>query len=229
MWGQIIGGVAGAVIPSLFGRSAERRQQDATNAALAEQRRQFDTLREDQAPWRQAGEAALVPLSQLANQGPMTAEQIMEMDPGYQFGLDEGMRTLQNSQAARGGLFSGQAMRDLTRFGTDYATTRFNDAFNRTQTDMTNRFNRLGSLAGIGQTATNNVGTAGQGFANQFGNLVTGMGNASAANRLAQGNIWGNAINQGFSAWGRSQPNQPRASFGSNLDGFFGGTGGSGD
>lgn len=208
MWGQILGGVAGALVPSLFGRSAERRQQDATNAAIAEQRRQFDMTREDQAPWRQAGMEALVPLSALANQGPMTAEQIMAMDPGYQFGLDEGMRTLQNSQAARGGLFSGQAMRDLTRFGTDYATTRFNDAFNRQQTDLTNRFNRLSSLAGIGQTATNNVGSSGQTFANNFGNLMTGMGNASAANRLAQGNLWGNVINQGFSAWGRNQGGQ---------------------
>lgn len=228
MWGNIAAIAGSTILQSVMGNRAEREQRRATDAALAEQRRQFDTLREDQAPWRQAGEAALVPLSQLANQGPMTAEQIMANDPGYQFGLDEGMRTLQNSQAARGGLFSGQAMKDLTRFGTDYATTRFNDAFNRTQTDMTNRFNRLGSLAGIGQTATNNVGTAGQGFANQFGNLVTGMSNASAANRLAQGNLWGNAINQGFSAWGRSQ-SQPRASFGSNLDGFFGGTRGSGD
>lgn len=41
--------------------------------------------------------------------------------PGYQFGLDEGAKTVQASAAARGGLNSGATLKALTKFGNDYA------------------------------------------------------------------------------------------------------------
>lgn len=79
--------------------------------------------------------------------------------PGYQFGLDEGNKQVQTSAAARGGLYSGAAMKSLQKFGNDYAD----------QQGYTPYMNRLAGLFGGAQTASGAVGNAGQNYANQAG------------------------------------------------------------
>ena len=76
--------------------------------------------------------------------------------PGYQFGLDEGTKAVQASAAARGGLNSGATLKSLQKFGTDYAD----------QQGFTPYANRLASLAGVAQTATNQIGNYGTNYAN---------------------------------------------------------------
>jgi hypothetical protein len=118
-------------------------------------------------------------------------------NPGYQFGLAEGVRALDSSAASQGGLFSGKAAKALTRFGTDYAD----------QQGFTPYANRLASLAGIGQTATNQNNALGQGYAGSIGDAYMNAGNAraggvaNAANARASGiqnsaNIWGQTAGQ---------------------------------
>lgn len=51
--------------------------------------------------------------------------------PGYQFGLDEMSRTLQNSAAAKSGLYSGNAMAALDDRAKDYSDTFYGNEFNR--------------------------------------------------------------------------------------------------
>jgi hypothetical protein len=68
--------------------------------------------------------------------------------PGYQFGLDEGAKTVQASAAARGGLNSGATLKALTKFGNDYAD----------QQGYTPYMNRLASLANMSQVSTNTTG-----------------------------------------------------------------------
>jgi hypothetical protein len=63
--------------------------------------------------------------------------------------------------------------------------------------------NKAIERAGFGPAATNAIGSAGQNFANQAGANAIGAGNAIGASRIAQGNIWGNALNQGVATWGR--------------------------
>ena len=78
--------------------------------------------------------------------GPTTQPSIREMimqDPSYQWRLQQGMEGLEGSAAARGGLFSGGLARKLTRYGQDYASTEYNNAWNR-----------IASIAQIGQTGT---------------------------------------------------------------------------
>lgn len=107
--------------------------------------------------------------------------------PGYQFGLDEGSKALQTSAAASGGLFSGKAGKALTKFGQDYAD----------QQGYSPYMNRLGAAAGIGQTATNQVGAYGQNAANQVGNNLINAGAARASGIQGSANAWGGAIGQG--------------------------------
>ena len=52
--------------------------------------------------------------------------------PGYQFNLDEGRNQLESSAAARGSLYSGAALKDLTKYGQNYADRTYGDDGNLT-------------------------------------------------------------------------------------------------
>lgn len=68
--------------------------------------------------------------------------------------------------------------------------------FNAYNTGQGNTFNRLASLAGMGQTATGQLGQLGQSSAANIGNLLTGQGNAAAAGTLGSAS----AINSGLNS-----------------------------
>jgi hypothetical protein len=52
-------------------------------------------------------------------------------DPSYDFRLNEGRKTLENSAAARGGALSGNALRAITDYGQDYASREYGNEFQR--------------------------------------------------------------------------------------------------
>jgi hypothetical protein len=151
-----------------------------------------------------------------------TAASVMA-EPGYEFGRTEGLRGIENMAAARGGALSGNTLRRLAGFGNDYASQRYGDAWNRAQANFGNRWGRLSALAGIGQTANQLTNQAGSAYANNAGQNMMGAGNAIGAGAITRGNIWGNAMNQGVSQWGRSQGYGYGA--GSGGGGFGGGVG----
>lgn len=127
----------------------------------------------------------------------------LEKEPGYIFGLNQGVQARDRSASASGSLYSGAQMKALNRFGQDYGGTKFNEAYNRDRLSKNDIFNMLSGVAGTGQTAVNQIGQAGQNMANQISGNMIGAGNARAASGIAQGNAWQNALNQGISAWGR--------------------------
>lgn len=61
-------------------------------------------------------------------------------DPGYQFALNEGEKALQYSAAAKGHLLTGGTLKDITKWGGDYANQRYGDVFNRALTSYSTRF-----------------------------------------------------------------------------------------
>lgn len=210
--------VVGAAVSSNSASKAAKAQNRATDSANAIQQEQYYQTREDQAPYRAlATEVGLPGIRNFlsSNNNQLTPGQVMA-DPGYQFGLSQGNRNIQGSAAARGGLYSGATLKALTKFGGDYATGRYNDTYNRMETSRTNQFNRFATAAGIGQTANNQVAGAGQNFANNVSGNLIGAGNAQAASSLAQGNAWGNALNQGVSSYNQYQNANPYASMGFN-------------
>lgn len=120
--------------------------------------------------------------------GPMSQAQAFDAfraTPGYQFGLTEGVRALDSSAAASGGLFSGKAAKALTKFGTDYAD----------QQGFTPYYNRLAGLAGIGQTATSQNNSLGMQTAGNVGAAYQNAGNARASGIQGSANAWGNTLN----------------------------------
>jgi len=103
------------------------------------------------------GGAALSPLGGgSSGNSQQDAFAMFRNTPGYQFGLDEGAKTVQASAAARGGLNSGATLKALTKFGNDYAD----------QQGYSPYMNRLASLANMSQVSTNTTGQLGANVAN---------------------------------------------------------------
>ena len=187
-----MGGTVGGILEWDTARREGRNMEVANKDAALLQQDMFNQIREDQQPWRDAGIKSLAGLSNGEEFRDFTMEDF-EADPGYQFRLDEGMKAIERSAAARGGLNSTSTMQGLANFNQGIASEEYNNAFNRFNANRDARYNRMANLAGIGQVATNQVGSAGQNFANQYG-----MNMVNAANARAAGNIGGlKAFNEG--------------------------------
>lgn len=177
-------------------QGAANAQQAAADAATAEQRRQFDLTRGDQAPWLQAGQGALAQMQAL-NSGDFGS---FTQSPDYQFAFDQGLQGLDRSASARGGMFSGGADADRMKFASGLASQNYNQFYNRLQ-----------SMAGQGQTTASGLGSLGMGMANNIGNIGINMGDARASSygQRADTNsqlagLLGGAFNNYMQ--GRSQP-----------------------
>lgn len=189
-------------------KDAAETSANASRYSADVQRGIYDQTREDQAPWREAGANALTQLtSGTASGGDLvrsfTAADY-EADPGYAFRQAEGMKAIERSAAARGGVLSGGAMRGIQRYGQGIASEEYGKAFDRYRVNQGDRFNRLASIAGLGQTANTATGQAGTNYANAItgineanatnqGNAILAGGNARASGYLGIGNAVGQA------------------------------------
>lgn len=115
-------------------------------------------------------------------------------DPGYAFRLSEGMKALERSAAARGGLLSGATLKGTQRFGQDLASQEYQNAFNRYYAERNAALNPLQSLAGLGQTSTQALGSAGQTYAGNVGNLMGQAAQARASGYVGGANALTGAL-----------------------------------
>lgn len=172
-------------------------QVDAARAASDVQWRMYDQTRKDNMPWMQAGQGGLNSLMELygmVNDGrgnysrsgdPKAAMKWMQMDPSYQFRLQQGQGALENSAAARGGMLSGNALRALSDYGQNTASMEFG-----------NIANRLAGLSGTGQATAQNLGGFGQNTANAVGGNMLNAGQARASGYMGRYGAVNNATDQ---------------------------------
>ena len=184
--------IIGGVVASNSASKAAKAQENAANKASATELEQYYQNREDMQPWRDAGQQALDQMSAGTVAGgdfnrDFTLADFTK-DPGYDFRMQQGQQALDRSAAARGGALSGAAIKGQTRYGQDYASGEYQNAYNRFNNDRTQRFNRLASLAGVGQTATRDVAQQGAQVASNVANNTIGAGNAQASSYVGQGN-----------------------------------------
>ena len=193
----VAGAVVGsAVIGSRASSKAASTQAAATEQAADTQREMFERQVELSEPWRKAGEQALNKLIPLTDYTPFSMAQF-QADPGYGFRMSEGMKALERSAAARGGLLSGATLKGIQRFGQDLGSQEYMNAFNRYQTERAARLQPLQSLAGVGQTTAQQIGQAGQQMASNVGEALT-----SGAAARASGYVGGaNALTQGLGTY----------------------------
>lgn len=234
--GSVGGSVVGAVGASKAAgaqadaaKSAAQLQHEDQQASLAEQKRQFDLQQSNMAPWLKAGTQGINTLSGLLSkpgeglltpwtdtfQAP-TVDQARQT-PGYQFALQQGQNTIQNSAAAQGGLLSTGTMKTLDQFSQGLADTTYSDTYNRAlgeyqqrynifQGNQTNEFNRLASISGAGQQAATTLGQFGQQAAQNVTNINATAGAQQGNSLMAAGSARAsgyagiaNAVNGGIS------------------------------
>jgi hypothetical protein len=104
--------------------------------------------------------------------------------PGYKFRLDEGIKAVERSAAARGLLGSGATMKGIQRYGEGLASSEYE-----------NYANALRSMAGIGQTSAQATGAQGIATGQGIAQSMTQAGNARASGYANTGA----AVNQGIS------------------------------
>lgn len=197
--GGAIGGALGGAIEGNdaadAAQAAAGQTAAATNQATALQREMWLAQQEQQKPWLQAGQQALNKLIPITDYQTFGMDQFQQ-DPGYAFRMSEGMKGLERSAAARGGLLSGATLKGIQRFGQDLGSQEYQNAFNRYQTERAARLQPLQSLAGVGQTAANTLGAAGQQYGQSVGNALINQGyasgNAGIAAAQARGSAYGN-------------------------------------
>lgn len=228
-----IGGIGGGALAASGAKSAANTAANADISAaqinaqsqrealafeqkqLEESQREYNQNQTNIAPWLKAGQGALDQLQAMAGrQAPAFTAPTMEEaqnDPGYEFTLQQGMRALQSSAAAKGGLLTTGTLKNLDQFSQGLANTTYNDVYNRNLTTyQTNRqtstdsFNRLAALAGVGQQASQQIASLPNPYAGSQipqtliaggqtqGNYAASAGMARASGYQNSGNIWGN-------------------------------------
>lgn len=166
-----------ALIGANAASKAAKTQAASADQATQLQREMFNKQLELQQPWQEAGVNALAKM-----QKGVVSDY---MDPSYQFRFGEGMKALDRSAAARGGTMSGGALKAAQRYGQDYASQEFGNAYNR-----------LAGLAGIGQTATSNIGNAAGAFGANAGQNYMGAANARASGYVGGANALTGGLGQ---------------------------------
>lgn len=117
-----------------------------------------------------------------------------QMDPGVQFQMQQGNQALMNSQAAKNGVLSGGALKDLMAYNQGMAGTGYQSAYERYMANKNLTLSSLMGVAGIGQNAASNTGNNAASMAGGISNTITGAGNAQAAGIMGAGNAMSGAV-----------------------------------
>lgn len=166
--------------------NAANVQAAAANRAADLQHDEYLQTREDFAPWRAAGVNALGKQSDLmglnGREAQTNAFNEFRVDPGYRFTVNEATRDVDRSAAARGLLTSGATIKAIQDRAANLADQQYG-----------NWFNRLGGIAGTGQTATGSTASAGSAAAANEGNALISGGNARASGYINGANAFTSA------------------------------------
>jgi len=204
---------------------ATQAQRDIADQQVALQREQYLKQLELNEPFRQAGLTGQNMLLAQLQGGPYATAKFggvegydpasamknfgagdFQADPGYAFRLSEGLKGMNATAAARGGLLSGNALRAGQEYGQQlgsqeyqnafnrYQANRaaqaqeYGNAFNRFQTERTNTLAPLQSLAGVGQSASQQAQQASQNYATGASGALGNFGAAQGSNIIGAGN-----------------------------------------
>jgi hypothetical protein len=238
------GAIGGAAISSSASKGAADTQAQAAEDAAHLQNDQFNQTQANLKPFIDLGSSNINALQNALNnpifnqQFSAPTEAQAQQTPGYQFTLNQGLKSVQNSAAARGLGSSGAALKGAASYATGLADSTYNDVFNRALATFNTNYgnasanvNRLTGIVGSGQNAAAGLGALGAQTAGNIGNTLTSGANASAAGTIGSANaisgalngIGSNALTYGLltnNSGGASVPNSAAMAPGSNGYGF---------
>lgn len=217
-------GVISSVIGANAATSAADTQAAAAKAAIDQQQANFNTINQQQAPYRAAGYTALNDIAGLTTgktpqydasgnivkdaagnpvmttgsgylQHQFDASDLKNgLAPNYDFMLQQGQMANQRAGNVGGGGLSGNTLQGLQKYTQDYAGNAYQQAFNNYQTQRTGIYNTLASIAGIGQTGQTATNTAATNATNATTQLGVGSAAAQAAGQTGAANAYSNAL-----------------------------------
>jgi hypothetical protein len=177
---SLVGGIYSSKKAGDAAEDAANIQSESAQAGIAEQRRQFDAVRELLNPYVQAGTGALTAQQNLAGLGGAAAQQsaidALMQSPQFTSAQQLGENRILANASATGGLRGGNTQSALAQFNPALLASTIND-----------QYARLGNLTSLGQSSAAGVGNAGMATGNNVSNLLQQQGAAQAGGALAQG------------------------------------------
>ena len=264
--GVAVAGAASSAIGSSnqagAAKSAAKQQADTARYTADLQHQQYMQTRGDLQPFVQAGYDANGQLNGLyqgsrndtqdayqraqdALPGSMGQAEL-EATPGYQFNLSQGLRSVQNSAAAKGLGVSGAAMQGAAQYATGLANSTYKDQFNIKQQQFqdanqqfanqlnrsSNYYNQIMGQSTLGENAAAFVGKTGADATTQQANSLNQGAQATSAGMTTAANInanqFGNAAATGLGAYKAidqafgKDTNGGSSNFGNYLNNLFG-------
>lgn len=122
--------------------------------------------------------------------------------PNWQWALQQGQGAVQNMANAGGGALSGNALRGISDYTINKSGDLYQQAFSNYTANQSNIFNRLSSIAGLGQTANQATGTAAIQSGANIGNSMMAAGQAQASGQVGMANAFSNGVNNAGSWYG---------------------------
>jgi len=194
----IVGGsVVSGVIGANASRNAANTQASAANRATDTQLQMFNTVNDQQKPYREAGYTALGDIgakSDYFNHTFGAADLNANLAPGYEFAKTQGEGAVTNMANSMDGL-GGNSLAEISKWTTGFAQQGYQQAYENYTKNQTNIFNRLASIAGLGQTAGSASATGAPAFASGISSTIQGAGNAQAAGTVGGANAITGGIN----------------------------------
>jgi hypothetical protein len=219
------GALGGAYLSSKAAKSAADTQASAANKATDLQGQQWQQTQANMKPYMDLGTSAISPLLKAMGynatpnatggydfNGVDASNPLMQrfaapsadqaaQTPGYQFTLQQGLKAIQNSSAARGLGTSGAALKGAGTYATGLADSTYNDVyqralntFNTNYKSASDNVNRLTGIVGSGQNAAGGLGALGAQTTANIGNTITSGANAQAAGTIGSANALSGAL-----------------------------------
>lgn len=182
-WG-VAAAVGGAYLSSRSQKKAAQTAADAqgetSDAAIAQQNKQFEALQALLKPYTQAGTSALGAQQNLLGLNGAGAQQSaiggIESGPLFASLKQQGENSILQNASATGGLRGGNVQAALGQFSPQLLNQL-----------VQQQYSNLGGLTSIGQNAAAGVGNAGMSSANSISQLLQSQGAAQAGSALASG------------------------------------------
>ena len=203
---SIVGGTTllGSYLASNASKSAANTIANATTAGQQQMQGNLQALSPNYTPYMNLGQTGV---NQLNAQIPDLTQSFgpqqlqSNLAPNYQFMLNQGLGA--QSQAMNVGGGGSNINTANTKFAEDYASNAYQNAFNNYQTQQSNIFNRLASVAGIGSNAVSGLSNLATGTASNITQLGVGGAQATAAGITGSAN----AISSGIQGAGQAYSN----------------------
>lgn len=176
-----LGAAVSSALSSKGAKKASGAQVDANTQAIAQQRDSLQQANVLQQPYRDLGTSGINDLMKV-NSGDYTG---FNSSPDYLYARDEALKGVQGGAAARGGLYSGAAGRELERVAGGLASE-----------NLGTYRNSLFQTIGVGQNATNATTNATLNTGNNISNALMNQGDARASGIVGSTNAITGGIDQ---------------------------------